>query len=102
MAYTAAMTAMTHPIPRQRPRFTRAIAGVTKVVVKTAAEAAVKAVTPHKASVKRLGEIPLSCLGTGGIDFSAFHVNHGVGWLVLGISLYVIEHLIADPPDGAA
>jgi len=56
--------------------------------------------TPHKASVKRLAEMPLSVLGTGGIDFSAFHVNHGVGFLVLGVSLWVIEHLIADVEDG--
>jgi hypothetical protein len=56
-------------------------------------------VTPHKASVRRLADRPLSVLGTGGIDFAAFHVNHGVGWLVLGVSLWVIEHLIADLDD---
>jgi hypothetical protein len=56
-------------------------------------------VAPHKASVKRLADRPLSVLGTGGIDYAAFHVNHGVGWLVLGVSLWVIEHLIADLDD---
>jgi len=73
--------------------------------IRNAVSGAVKAaLTPHKASVKRLGDIPLTVVGTGGIDFSAFHVNHGVGFLVLGVSLWVIEHLIADedePPGGA-
>jgi hypothetical protein len=58
--------------------------------------------TPHKASVRRLADMPLSVLGTGGIDFSAFHVNHGVGFLVLGVSLWVIEHLIADADDSVS
>lgn len=60
------------------------------------ASVAAAAVRPHKASVARLADMPLAVLGTGGIDFSAFHVNHGVGWLVLGVSLWVVEHLIAD------
>ena len=55
------------------------------------------AVTPHRASLRRLADMPLTVLGTGGIDFSAFHVTHGLGWLVTGVSLLVIEHLIADP-----
>lgn len=55
-----------------------------------------KALAPHKVSLKNLGQIPLTCLGTGFIDFAAFHLGHGWGWLVTGISLIVIEHLIAD------
>jgi hypothetical protein len=40
--------------------------------------------------------MPLAVAGTGFIDFAAFHVNHGVGWLVLGVSLWIVEHLVAD------
>lgn len=62
-----------------------------------AAAAGRAAVTPHKASLRRLADMPLTVLGTAAIDFGAFHYVHLVGWLVTGISLIVIEHLIADP-----
>jgi hypothetical protein len=54
----------------------------------------------HKASLKRLTEIPLTVTGAGFIDFAAFHVAHGLGWLVTGLSLVLIEHLIADADEG--
>lgn len=60
---------------------------------------AAAALTPHKASVRRLADMPLSVVGTGAIDFASFHVSHAVGWLVLGVSLWVVEHLIADAED---
>jgi hypothetical protein len=62
--------------------------------------AAVAALTPHRASLLRLLDMPLAVIGTGCIDFAAWHVDHGVGWLVTGVSLWVVEHLIAD--DGEA
>lgn len=90
------MTALTAPgtaaSPRRGSRFVGAITGAATSVVSAA-------LTPHKASLRRLTEMPLSVIGTGGIDFAAFHVNHGVGWLVLGVSLWVVEHLIADVED---
>jgi hypothetical protein len=64
----------------------RAASAVTSVVL-----------TPHKASVRRLADMPLAVIGTGAIDFSAWHLGHGWGWLVTGLSLWLIEHLIADP-----
>lgn len=90
----AAITAPAAPRPARAPL--RVLRGL-RVLAGNVASAVL---TPHKASVKRLAEMPLSVLGTGGIDFSAFHVNHGVGFLVLGVSLWVIEHLIADVEDG--
>jgi hypothetical protein len=60
------------------------------------ARAASAAVAPHKASLVRLLDMPLAVIGTGFIDFSAFHVTHALGWLVTGASLWVVEHLIAD------
>ena len=53
-------------------------------------------VSPHKASLSRLAEMPLTVLGTAGIDFAAFHLAHGWGWLATGVSLLVVEHMIAD------
>lgn len=44
----------------------------------------------------RLTEIPLTVAGTGCVDFSAFHWAHSWGWLVTGLSLSLLEHLIAD------
>jgi hypothetical protein len=55
--------------------------------------------TPHKASLRRLAEMPLSVLGTAGVDFAAFQLNHDLGWLVIGVSLFIIEHMISDDVD---
>lgn len=65
-------------------------------VVSVLAVAGQKVLEPHKASLRNLGQIPLTVCGTGFIDFAAFHLGHGWGWLVTGISLIVLEHLIAD------
>ena len=55
-----------------------------------------RAAAPHKASLARLWDVPLSVLGLGCIDFAAFHVAHGWGWLVTGLSLFLLEYMIAD------
>lgn len=44
--------------------------------------------------------MPLALLGTACIDFAAFHW-HVLGWLVTGVSLWLIEHMIADDGPGA-
>lgn len=62
--------------------------------VLTAAAATV--LNPHKASLRRLADIPLSVAGVAAIDFAAFHLAHGWGWLVLGASMFALEHMIAD------
>ena len=61
--------------------------------------AAGKAVTPHKAALGNLASMPLTALGAACIDFAAFHVGHGWGWLITGLSLVVLEHLIADEDE---
>jgi hypothetical protein len=73
-------------------RTRRAVAAALGVVQSVA----IGAVSAHKASLRRLADIPLTVAGTGCIDFAAWHVAHGWGWLVTGISLVLIEHLIAD------
>lgn len=51
---------------------------------------------PHRAALTNLTHMPLTVLGTTGIDFAAFHLAHGWGWLVTGISLIILEHMVAD------
>jgi hypothetical protein len=55
------------------------------------------AIRPHSASLKRLTEMPLTVIGTSGIDFAAFHIAHGWGWLATGVSLLIVEQMISDP-----
>ncbi len=52
-------------------------------------------VAPHRASLIRLLDMPLTVAGTACIDFAAFHF-HVLGWAVTGVSLFIIEHMIAD------
>lgn len=70
-----------------------------KTAVSAVAGLGASLVRPHRASLARLADMPLTVLGTAGIDFAAFHVTHGLGWLVTGISLFVVEHMIADDED---
>lgn len=58
--------------------------------------AAQSLIEPHRASLSTLRDIPLTVAGTGSIDFAAFHLAHGWGWLVTGISLILLEHVIAE------
>lgn len=57
---------------------------------------AVVVASPHKLAVSRLRDMPLFLAGTGCVDFAAFHWTHGIGWLVTGLSLVLIEHVAAD------
>ena len=54
------------------------------------------AVKPHKAALANLLHMPLTVAGVACADFAAFHISHGWGFLVTGVSLIVLEHLIAD------
>lgn len=60
--------------------------------------AAARAITPHKAALGNLTSMPLTVAGAACVDFAAFHLAHGWGWLVTGISLVLLEHAIADEP----
>lgn len=82
--------------PVVRPALSRLRLLVGALLV-TAAGAAGVAMKPHKASLARLWDMPLTVVGVGFGDFAAFHLAHGWGWLVTGISLVVLEHLISDP-----
>lgn len=60
------------------------------------AAAAATVIAPHKASLARLADMPLSVLGFGAVDFAGFHYVHMIGWAVTGLSLFALEHMIAD------
>lgn len=44
----------------------------------------------------RLRATALVVSGGGSIDYAAFQVNRTFGWLVLGVSLLVLEYLMTD------
>jgi hypothetical protein len=65
----------------------------------SAAAAAGRVLTPHRASLRRLADIPLTVAGLGCIDAAAFTGNEIAGLVVTGFSLILTEHLIADDDD---
>lgn len=71
-------------------------AGFMTTLAGTATLLGKRAIAPHRASIANLVNIPLTTAGIGFIDFAAFHLAHGWGWLVTGLSLMVLEHIIAD------
>lgn len=89
------MTTMSHPGVTGR----RALRSVTASVVTAftvLTSLAVRLVSPHKAAFANLRSVPLTVAGIGCIDYAAFHLGDGWGWLVTGVSLMVLEHMIAD------
>lgn len=58
--------------------------------------AAARLAAPHRAAVANLLHIPFTAAGAGCIDYAAFHVGSGWGWLCTGISLILVELIIAD------
>lgn len=59
------------------------------------------AVRPHRAALRRLADIPLTLLGIAAADYAAFALPGRWGWLATGLSLVVLEHLIADDDPGS-
>ena len=53
---------------------------------------------PARPALANLAAMPLHVAGLGCIDFAAFHLAHGWGWLVMGASLIWLEHVLADEP----
>lgn len=92
------MTVITNDAPRRR----RALPGKTAILSTLFAAVVLlgkRAIAPHKTALGNLASIPFTVLGAACIDFAAFHLPHGYGWLVTGISLILIEHAIADEGD---
>lgn len=51
---------------------------------------------PHRGALANLRQMPLFLGGLASMDFAAFHLAHGWGWLATGISLIIAEHAAAD------
>ena len=81
------------------PAGTRRGAGILAAARTAAASGLRRLITPHRAALRNLADIPLTVLGASSIDFAGFHIAHGWGWLVTGVSLVIIEHLIADADE---
>lgn len=58
--------------------------------------ATVMVLNPPKSMVRKLLDIPFTTLGIACVDFAAFHLPHGWGWLVTGVSLIVLEFMVAE------
>lgn len=52
--------------------------------------------SPHKASLSRLADIPLTVAGAGCVAAGVFLASAVAGFIVLGFSLVLLEYLIAD------
>ena len=71
----------------------RGLAASAGSAVRFVTKAAVK---PHRAALANLLHMPLTVAGVSVIDFAAFHISHGWGFLATGVSLILLEHVIAD------
>ena len=74
-----------HARPRWMSRASTAAAGL-----------AGRLLSPHRAALSNLVSIPLTTFGLAAIDVGVFYASTIAGWIVTGISLIVLEHLIAD------
>ncbi len=75
---------------RWRPR--------VRPLARAATRVAARLLTPARPVAANLAAVPLHVAGLASIDFAAFHLTHGWGWLVTGVSLIWLEHVIADEP----
>lgn len=53
-------------------------------------------VRPHRAALANLASIPLTVIGAACIDIGVFTASVIAGWIITGLSLVLLEHLIAD------
>jgi len=83
------------PVTR-RPQIDTAAARRRARYVITSVRALRSSATSVNALWSKLRAIPLSVVGLVCIDFAAFHLAHGWGWLVTGLSLFVLELMLAD------
>ncbi len=87
------MAVMTHDSDqRVQTRILAVLTALFGVVMATARRVA----EPHTASISNLKAMPLTVGGVFCIDFAGFHLPHGWGWLITGLSLIILESVIAD------
>lgn len=70
--------------------------GVLAAVLGFLATTASRSISPHRAALRNLASVPLTTVGFGCIDTAGFQLGTGWGWLATGLSLVLLEHIIAD------
>ena len=50
----------------------------------------------RQSALSNLAQMPLSVAAICCGDFAAFHISHGWGFAVTCVSLFLLEHMIAD------
>lgn len=84
-------------VAARRPSFPRARwPSRVRSRARSATRAAARILAPARPAAANLAAMPLHVAGLASIDFAAFHLAHGWGWLVTGASLMWLEHVIAD------
>lgn len=82
-----ALAAHPEPVPHLPMRIiqrARSLAGALPALLRA----------PKAAPLRNLASMPLTSAGMAAIDFAAFHVGHGWGFLATGISLILVEKMI--------
>lgn len=74
------------------------IATTARTLGRLTTRAAARALKPHRNALTNLAHMPLSLAGLASVDFAAFHLGHGWGWLATGASLIIAELAAADTP----
>lgn len=88
---------MTLTISLDRPARTGRLTARIPVFARRVRAFGAALVAPHKASLRRLADIPLTVAGLALGDAGSFIELHGWGYAITAASLLVLEHLIADP-----
>lgn len=70
--------------------------GIARKAASAVSAFAAKIVQPHKAVLSNLASIPLTVAGIACADTGAFLASTIAGWIFTGVTLLVLEHLIAD------
>ena len=82
----------TAAVPRRAP-FRR-----PRLSLRPAVRAASRLVKPARPALANLAASPLHVLGLGCIDTGVFTASPVAGWIITGLSLIWLEHVIADEP----
>ncbi len=85
------MTSIAAPLIKRRMR--------TSAVMKRARNLLAVILSPARPALANLISIPLTVAGIGFIDTGVFLASAIAGWIVTGVSLLVLEHMIADETD---
>ena len=85
----AEVTTAAFPRPRRAARAERHLRKLTAVAAR---------LSPAKPVWANLASIPLTVAGLGCVDTGVFLASSVAGWIVTGLSLVLLEHMIADEP----